>query len=157
MQFWRNLSDRERLLVIIAGVLFAIFIAFQAVAAPVVNWRAAQRRALDEAHSVYELVTLAGAQAAGAAAQDGDVDTPARNALAQSATAAGVNLIYVNVRPDGAVDANAAGVSPEALFAWMQAVERDYGLRVVSADIAREQDQASMVRAQLTFARRGGT
>lgn len=156
MEFLRNLSNRERLLILIAAGLVALFIALQGVVRPIAGWRADQDRALNEAEGLYELVNEAGAQSAGAAFAAGDSETPIRNALAQSASSAGVNLVYVNVRPDGGVDANIASVSPDRLFVWLQLVERNYGARVVTADIAREQSQPSMVRAQLTFARRDG-
>lgn len=156
MNFWRNLSDRERLLIMIAAALFAVFVALQGIVRPVADWRADQTRALDEAQNLYALVTEAGARRSGGDPAKSEAQTPIRTALAQSASSAGVNLVYVNVRADGAVEANIAAVNPENLFAWLQAVERNYAARVVSADIAREQDQASMVRAQLTFAKRDG-
>lgn len=155
MMFWRNLSERERLLIMAAAGLLALFVALQLVVRPAADWRADQHRALEQAQGLYTLVNEAGARSPGVAQAAGDVQTSIRAALAQTASAAGVNLVYVNVRPDGAVDANLADVDPERLFNWLQSVERDYGARVVSADIVRERAQPGAVRAQLTFDRRG--
>ena len=154
--FWRNLSDRERMLILGGAVIFALFVLIEGVAAPVMGWRADQRRSLERAQNDYELVAEAAGRAGGQATPSGDLDAPIRNAIAKSASASGVNLIYVNVRPDGAVEANAAQVDPENLMVWLQAVERDYGARVTAADIAREQADPTKVRAQMTFARGGG-
>ncbi len=152
MQFWKNLSDRERLLIAAATVLLAIVVVVAGVVSPIVNWRADQQQALNQAQGVYELVTQAGARG-GRGTSASQSSTPMRNVMTQSASAAGVSLVYVNVRQDGAVETNASPVDPAILFAWMQSLEREYGARVVSADIAREQGQAALVRAQLVFAR----
>lgn len=153
--FWQNLSDRERALILAAGVIFAAFFIYVAVITPVANWRASQHRALERAEGLYELVELAAARSSGAAPTASDTTTPVRNAVSQTASSIGVNLIYVNVQPSGAVDATASLVEPAALYAWLQAMEQTYGVRVVSADIAREQAQTELVRAQLTLMRSG--
>ena len=143
MQFWKNLSDRERFLIAAAAVLLAIVVVVAGVVSPIVNWRADQQQALNQARGVYELVTQAGARGrVGASASQ--TSAPMRNVMTQSASAAGVSLGYVNVRQDGAVETNASPIDPAILFAWMQSLEREYGARVISADIAREQMESTL-------------
>jgi type II secretory pathway component PulM len=155
MEFWRKLSERERMLLLAAAAMVGIFLFFQGLVSPIMNWRAEQERAFERAEGLYELVKEAASRASGAAAS-GDAETPIRNAITQSASRAGVSLVYVSARPSGEVDTTASQADPADLFAWLQGLEQDYGVRVVIADIAREQSQGSLVRAQLTLARRGG-
>ncbi|MEO1251888.1 MAG: type II secretion system protein GspM [Pseudomonadota bacterium] len=152
-EFWRNLSERERLLISVGGALAALFLVLQFVVSPVANWRADSRQALASAKGLYEIVAEAAARSDGAGPSQSDV--PAlRNALTQTAGAADVTLVFVNIRPDGVVDATVATTQPQALFDWMAQLRKDYGARVVSADIAREAGEPSLVRGQLSFAQR---
>jgi len=156
MSLWRNLSDRERALIWAAVAIFGAFFAYLLIVAPLTDWRAAQYHALERAEGLYELVEEAAARSAAAAPAASDTETPVRNAVSQTASSAGVNLIFVNVQPSGAVEATASLVEPANLYAWLQAMQQTYDVRVISADIAREQTETSLVRAQLTLVRRSG-
>ncbi len=154
--FWQNLSDRERLLIAVGGALAGLFIVLQFVIAPILDWRDDQRQRLNEAKALYEIVAEAAPRGRAMAAGAGANATPVRNAVTQSANAAGVSIVYVNVRADGVVDANVASAPPGALYDWIQLVRNDYGVTIETADIARETGNPEVVRAQLSFSRRGG-
>lgn len=151
--FWQNLSDRERMLVMVGGALALVLIVTQLIIAPINGWRADQRQRLEEAESLYRLVAEAAPRAGAKAASDADLETPLRSAISQSSSAAGVPLVYVNARGDNAVDANAASVDPALLFDWLQLLNRQYGVVVASADISRESGNPRVVRAQLSLER----
>jgi type II secretory pathway component PulM len=151
--FLERLTPRERIFVIGGAAFVAALIAAQLIIGPLLAWRsnAAERRA--GAEDLYRLVAEAGALGGGAASASisAKAATPVRNAIADSAAAEKISLTYVNARPDGAVEANATA-SSEALYRWLGALDRDYGVMVVAADIARESSGAGL-RAQLTLSR----
>ncbi|MEM8772948.1 MAG: type II secretion system protein GspM [Pseudomonadota bacterium] len=153
--FWQNLSDRERLIVVVGGVLAGLLAGFQLIISPIFDWRADQHRARQEAEGLYRLVAEAAPRATRNTETNVNTNTPARNAVSQTASAAGVNLIYVNARDDGAVDANAASVEPAMLYEWLLVLEKEYGILVRTADISRETGDPSKVRVQISLARNG--
>ncbi|MEM8936325.1 MAG: type II secretion system protein GspM [Pseudomonadota bacterium] len=149
-EFWRNLSERERILVKVAAALGALLAVSQLILAPLSAWRADQKRDLAQAESLYTLVTQAAAASPAGAFAQSDASS-LRAAVLQTAAEAGVQLNYVNVRADGAVETSAVLADPDTLFSWLDALRRDHGARVINADIAREPAQPSRVRAQLTL------
>ena len=157
--FWAGLSDRERVLIAVAGALAAMLALILLIIRPLNGWRADQASAAARSESVYVLVSEAAA-ASGAVVAQGparNASIPIRNAVSQTAAQSGVNLNSYNVRPDGSVEANAAATDPAALFTWLGVLTADYGVSVDYADIAREQVDPALVRAQLTFSRPGGS
>jgi type II secretory pathway component PulM len=154
--FLQRLSRRERLFVIGGGAVVALIALLQFAFFPLMRWRGdmAERRA--NAETLYLLVSEAGAARGGAAAAASSPKAaiPVRNAIADAAKAEKVELSYLNARPDGAVEANASG-APDAVYRWLGALGRDYGVVVVAADIARDQKDGGL-RAQLTLSRPGG-
>lgn len=152
---WRSLSERERLLILVASSLAGIFVLVQFVAAPVIAWRTEKSAALARAKENHELVMKASAFGKPANA-NADRATPVRNAVTATAGEVGVRLNFVNARPDGAVDAAAEAVEPDAFYRWISALEEKYAISVLSADIARDSVARDKIRAQLTFTRAGG-
>lgn len=154
--FFQNLSDRERIIVMAGGVIFALVILIQLIMMPILNWRADQADRARDAQGLYRLMAEAAPMAQSAGDTSVDNSLPIRNAVSQSASAAGVELVFVNARPDGAVDANITSADPTALYQWLQRARDEFGLVIISADIARENGNPSSVRAQLTFNRQAG-
>lgn len=155
-RFWRDLSDRERLLILIGGGLAVLFVVLQLVLSPVLSWRADQRRDMAAARNLYELVAEAAPLGIAANASAGTGAGPARNVVSQSATQAGVTIVFINARGDRAVDVNISAASPDALFQWLSVLRSEYNIVVDTADIARETGNPQTVRAQLTMSQRGG-
>ncbi len=153
-EFWTKLSERERLMVGVGGAVVAVFILIQFILVPIIGWRDEMGQKRDNAVAFYELVARASALAGGAGAStEAETSTPVRNVVSQSAARAGVELNFVNQRPDDGVDLNASA-EPAALFAWLATLETEHAIVVAVADIARESGDDGKVRAQLTLVRR---
>ena len=152
--FWENLSARERILVAVGAGLAALFIVLQLIIAPILDWRADKQRELASARGLYELVAEA-APRGGASAPAADGGVPVRNLVSQTASAAGVSIVYINARSDNGVDANISAAQPSALYDWLAALRNEHNIAVEAADIARETGNPEVVRAQLTLSRRG--
>ena len=151
--FWRNLSDREQVFVLAGGAVLALFIVVQFVIAPLIDWRSNQLSRVSQAESGFDLVVEAASRAGAASPGNKDLDTPVRNAVSQTASSGGVNLVFVNQRPDGSVEASLEDADPNALFDWLVLLDNRYGVKTVTADIAREQGDETLVQARLTFSR----
>ncbi|MEL6359785.1 MAG: type II secretion system protein GspM [Pseudomonadota bacterium] len=155
-EFWTQLSDRERQLIIAGAGVALFFVVVQFVVMPLLDWRKDRLAAAESAESTYDLVVEAASRkpvAQSSTASNPNASKPIRNVLSETATQSGVNLIYVNVRPDGAVDANATNVDPATLFAWFSSMEAGFDVRLLRADISREQSSPGTLRAQMTFTR----
>ncbi len=152
VEWWRARSTREQSLLLMCGALAAVMFVYSAVFAPALAWRqdAAERAAARETE--FRLVANA-ARLSSSASDSAGADTPVRNALTQIASQNGIELVFVNARDDGAVDAQIGDAAPDKLFSMIETLERQYGVRVAAADIARVSDGAESVRAQLTFSR----
>jgi len=152
-----NLTPRERAFVLGGAAIVGLLIILQFVIAPALSWRSEAEARRERAEELYRLVAEAGAVGGGPAAAgvSPKAATPVRAAIADSAAAEKITLTYINVRPDGAVETNAAA-SSEAMFRWLGALNRDYGVIVAAADIARDRSGEEL-RAQLTLTRPGGS
>ncbi len=155
-RFWRDLSDRERLLILIGGGLALVFVVLQLVLSPALSWRSDQRRDMTSARGLYELVAEAAPLGLAANASVGTDGGPARTIVSQTASQAGVTIVFINARGDRAVDVNITSASPDALFQWLSMLRTEYNIVVDTADIARETGNPQSVRAQLTMSQRGG-
>ena len=155
-QFWRDLSERERLLIIVGSGFAVLFVVLQLVLSPTLSWREDQRRDMASARGLYELVAEAAPLGVASTATVSAGDGPVRNVVSQTASSAGVTIIFINARGDQAVDVNIAAVSPDALFQWLSVLRSQHNIVVDTADIARETGNPEMVRAQLTMLQRGG-
>lgn len=153
--FLARLSNRERLFVHVGGGVIALLVFIQFMLSPLIEWRTSQREDLDRMRDLHRLVTAAAANA-GAPGQSGvDRDTPLRTVVTQTSQTASVNLNLVNVREDGNVEVVASTSDSAALFAWMALLESRYGVRVESADLARDANISGSLRAQISFSRGG--
>ena len=153
--YWAKLSQRERLVVTVGGALVALMAFFQFAVSPLMDWRGSRDRELSQARNVYRLAVQASASSGVAETASADVSTPVRNAVSDVALRYSITLDFVNVRPDGAVEANVGSAATDALFSWFSELETKFGVTLVSADIAREGDEGATARAQLVFARPG--
>ena len=152
--FWEGLSARERLLFQVAGGLAAALLFSLVILRPFNEWQAAQRKALQRAEGLYEIVVEAAAFSGNKSIEDAGTG-PIRNAVTATASSLGVELVFVNVRPDGAVEANAAPSQPSRLFQWLDILSRDHGFEITYADLVRDQSDQSLVRGRLILARKG--
>lgn len=143
------------MLILVGGVLAGLFVALQLILSPMLSWRADQRREMERARGLYELVAEAAPLGEVAARADANAG-PARTIVSQTADNAGVSIVFINARGDRAVDVNIASVSPDALFQWLALLRTDYNIVVDTADIARDTGNPQTLRAQITMSQRGG-
>ncbi len=157
VEFWRNLSGREQVLIVVGGALAVLFVGLQLILSPALSWREDQRRDMASARGLYELVAEAAPLGAAASASSSTGAGPARNIVSQTANGAGVSIVFINARGDRAVDVNIASASPDALFQWLALLRSDYNIVVDTADIARETGNPQTIRAQISMSQRGGS
>ncbi|MAW81208.1 MAG: hypothetical protein CMI63_13295 [Parvularcula sp.] len=140
MTWWTDLSQRERLMILIAGALAAVLFVSLAIVRPFADLRSDAARKAAAARDGYEL-TAAAAAVAGVsdttAPQDG---APLRQAVLQSARAAGIEVVRIGAESDGQLEIQAAPVNGDVFFEWLAQVQGNYGARVAFADIARGED-----------------
>jgi type II secretory pathway component PulM len=148
--WWSGLSSREQVLIAVAAAVIIAFLSLQLVLKPVADWRAAAAGRAADAESGYRLVARAAAATAPSTETDSS-QTPLRNAVIDTARALQVGLTFVNARPDGSVEFQAGPVAPERVFSLFAALQRQYGAKVVSADIARSPESIDHVRLQATI------
>ena len=154
--FWQNLSDRERLLLIVGGVVVSVCLFLLVVVGPVTTWRSNAMLRATTAERNYEMVRQAAAKLPTAASIDNvDSETPVRIVLSRTTNNLGFSLTSINPLPDGNVSASANNVSADQLFAWIGDLQSQFGVSVITADIARDADNPQNVRAQITFGRIG--
>jgi len=152
--FWQNLSDRERLLLLVGGIIVSLCLLILLVIGPAMSWRSASTERALIAERNYEMVRQAASQQPTSSPSDQiDTETPVRIVLSQTTSASGFSLTSINPLPDGNVSASASNVNADQLFAWIGDLQARYGVVVVTADIARDVDNPGNVRAQITFGR----
>ncbi|MBI1392534.1 MAG: hypothetical protein GC152_07315 [Alphaproteobacteria bacterium] len=154
-EFWRERTERERLILMVGGAIAGVALLLQAIYVPLANWRQASQASLGDAESVYQLVVQAAATAdlGAPAATSAEAAQPLRGAVTAYAQTQGVSLVFVNVRPDGAVEATAGPTPPEALFGWIRDLTEKEGASVIYADIARSAEGDGSVRGRLILQR----
>jgi len=154
-EFWNDRSPRERILLLIAAGLFAVGMVYYLVASPLGQWRSAMERDKEMATQTYSMIVEAASKGADANARvPGAVSSePIRNTLIQTARANAITLNFVNRRPNGDVEANVDAVEAAVLYRWLRQLEESSAIKAISADIAREQSNSGLVRAQLVFGR----
>jgi type II secretory pathway component PulM len=148
--WWFSRTARERLVMTIGGGVLAALLLVQAMVAPLLSWRASSTKKAADAEANYRLVAEAAATAAPPASGSA---TPVRNLLNDAARTLNIDLTFVNALPDGSVDVQAGPVAPEKLFELLAKLERESGVKVKSADIARTSEDPNRVRVQATLAK----
>lgn len=151
--WWEGRSAREQALLAVAGAMFALLAAWGLLLHPITNWTQTAAERADEAESGYRLVARAAANAA--PQKNGDVDgaTPVRNAVVKIAGDLNIELSFVNATPDGVVEIQGNGALPSRVFTMFSSLQNKNGIRILSADIARNSDNPSTVRFQATLSR----
>lgn len=145
--WWNDLSQREQYMVMALGALAALFLVLQFGVKPLADWRANTVERAQRARDGYEMVAAAaaiGGQASQAGAQN---QIPLRQALTQSAAAANIGLVRIGAAVNGQIEVQPEEVSGDRLFQWLAALQSQYGVTVVFADISRS--DSGLVKAQV--------
>ncbi|MEM9495946.1 MAG: type II secretion system protein GspM [Pseudomonadota bacterium] len=151
--WWNNLSERERVIVGGAGAVAALVLLFQFLVVPVNGWRTDAAASAERAQQGYRLAT--NAASVGASAQKTPAarnDTPLRQALTQSAAAAGIDLVRLGAEVGGQIEVQPAPLSPDLLYEWIATLQSRYGVAIAFADVSRS-DEGNVNVQVLVFER----
>lgn len=155
-EHWNGLSPREKIFVIGGAAIIIVFVLFQFVFSPVVDWRRDQERSIVRAEKLYELAVQASASSGTAATADADLVTPVRNVISNTAASRDILLDFVNARDDGSVEVTIGDTSTDNLFGWFANLESEYGVVLSNADVARNIEVQDVANARLVFSRLAG-
>lgn len=153
MKWWNDLSERERLLIGAAGALAAILVVSLLVIRPLAEWRSDAASRAARAQDSFELVAAAAATAGTRTEQAANAQTPLRQAVTGSAAASDIELVRIGAEVNGQIEVQPALMDGDRLFQWLGVLERDYGVSVTFADIARA-EQGGVNAQVLVFERR---
>lgn len=151
--WWDNLSSRERRLLIALTALIAIAGAYQLVFRPFADWSQSARGQAERARNAYDVVAAAASQARARSPASDYQNLALRQAVTQSADDANISLLRIGAEANGEIEVQVDTVSGEALFAWLNTLNSDFGVEVIFADISRADGGA--VNAQVLVLGRG--
>ena len=137
MTWWHDLSARERMLILVAGGLAGLLFLSLAIVRPLADLRADAARKAASARDGYELTAAAAAVAGGGEASAPQARAPLRQAVLDTARAAGVEIVRIGAENNGQLEIQAAPVSGDVFFTWLAQLQGNYGASVAFADIAR--------------------
>ena len=145
--WWSDLSSRERMLLTALGALMITFLILQFAWAPLNDWRDSEKSRADQARDGFELVVTAATQGQVSVSSTPRSQVPLRQALTQSASNAGIELVRVGAAVNGQIEIQPADISGDILFQWISVLRSEYGVSVAFADISRSDD--GLVKAQV--------
>lgn len=131
--YWRSLTDRERLLIGIGAGVLALTLVYFLIARPLVAYRDDSERAYIAARGVFETVQQRAAQLAAieenstgerTAAQDVSLRVAASTAARQ----AGVTISRLQPSEDGTLTIWAEGVQSGQFYRWLQILAEERGI-----------------------------
>ena len=145
--WWYDLSQRERLLIMAAGALAGILFVSLLMVRPLAQWRADAGDRAAAARDGYELVASAAAVGSPDAGAAPRANVPLRQSITSSAVEAQIELVRIGAVSNGQIEVQPQPVEGERMFRWLGALENQYGVKVVFADISRAEGGA--VNAQV--------
>jgi general secretion pathway protein M len=149
--WWTARTPRERVLLATMSVALVAFVLWFGAYRPLAQAHAAAERRYDAALSEQAAVRAAAARIRRLQAQATAPTRTAPPAEAVNASAAEAGLTLTRVEPEeaGGVQAAIGGVSSTKLFAWLAALQRDYG--VTPRHLTVIKDEAGGLSADATF------
>lgn len=153
-EFWSTRSVRERLLILLAGLLAAALLTNLLVVRPLLTAKSDAAASLAVASRTLDVVSAArpvsnARQTPGASGVAGE---DLRSRLVGLAAQRGISVSRLQSNERGAIIIQFDQVSVQSLFAWLEAAERELGAEPAQASIFS--DAAGTVRAIFEF--RGG-
>ncbi|MGF1456518.1 MAG: type II secretion system protein GspM [Alphaproteobacteria bacterium] len=163
MTWWTQRTARERVMIAAMGSVMVVFIAYQFVYVPLVDYRQTAERRAHSAEALYREVARGAAQVA--ALRETVETRPARPAGATmrktvtvSAYKAQITITRLEPQSDG-LGVWINDVAIRDLHTWIGVLSSDHGITVRRATISRPTDRSgadaqapAVVRAQLLFA-----
>lgn len=145
--WWNDLSRREQTMLMVLAALAACFLVFQFGVKPLGDWRERSATQAVQARDGFEMVVTAAAQGAAVGTEAPQSQTPLRQALTQSASAARIDLVRIGAEVNNQIEVQPEDVTGDRLFQWLSALQVQYGVTVAFADISRGED--GLVKAQV--------
>ncbi len=153
--YWANLSDRERGLLLGCGVLALLVFGWLLIIRPLEHQRASAARDLAAAQELYKLVADAAAEAkqlraAGDSNKTVDSGEPLRVAVALAARSAGVSISRIQPSDDGLLTIWADDVGSAAFYRWVTTLAQERQITPVKVSLQKS-GTSGRLRAQLQF------
>jgi len=152
-EYWQSLTDRERLLVQLAGGLAVLVILYLAIIRPLQAYERESERALARAENDYLQVASAAAEikaAGGAAKEAGRSQDPLRLAVAKSARAKSVQISRLQPGENGSLTVWIETVSSTKLYGWLQQLALEGGISPAKLN-AQKSRVEGLLRVQIQF------
>lgn len=152
--WWKDLSVRERTLLLAMAGLFGVIVFWFLVWRPVFAWHANGRLALDTAQTTASYVAQA-ADNAGDTGEGGVSGAALRRIVTASATENQVPVSAFQLSQSGTgLTVTIEAMPADRLYAWLGRLETQNGIEVVEARISQARAEA-MVQARLTLGQGG--
>lgn len=151
MSFWQNLAGREKVLVGIAGALFALVVGWFMILQPLMGYPGAQKRAYERAESNLEILRTGQAVLAGHTQTTKTTLslTEAQFRITKSAADQGLSISRRQPNGEDGLSLWFESVESPRIYAWLESLTRDYNITLVRVNVNRNND--GTVRAQITF------
>ncbi len=145
---FENLAPRERVLVLLAGVLVLLFILWQFILSPVLDGRASANRALETAKRDYQIVSNGVHKLP---AQNGGQTKTAftQNDIIEAARRANITISRMQPSDDGAVEIWLDDSPTLSIYSFLSDFDTRFNARTMKAQMTRRED--GTVAAQFIF------
>lgn len=157
--WYRNLEPREKLLVAVTSVILLITIFYIAIWEPVYNGLDQQQKLYNSQQNTLLWMQQASAEVkalkrSGASAKKRNSNQPVSLIIEQSASTAGLKKNLSKLESSGKTGAQAKleAVSFDQMLIWINALKRNNGVIISSANIERA-DKPGTVNARLSFSK----
>lgn len=155
MQWWSDREPRERALLTGVAALACLFVFFQFLVLPLINYRASAQDQYDAALAMLEDVEAGARTVQGIRATSGaQLKGTARTVVATTATELGLAITRFQPLETSELDVWLDDVSSQLLYAWIGRLQ-ERGIPVTRAVI--QKSDGATVSAQITFAGGPGT
>lgn len=153
-EFWSTRSVRERLLILVAGLLVTVLLTNLLVVRPLRAAKESAEASLAVASRTLDAVLASGQtpSAGKATGVSGVAGADLRSRLVELAAQRGISVSRLQSNERGAIIIQFDQVSVQPLFAWLEAAERELGAEPAQASVFA--DAGGTVRASFEF--RGG-
>ena len=154
MEFWTNLTDREKRLVSFAGALSFFVLLYMGIFRPLVAYHEASELELASAKNTYEAIAR-GAAVVSALGQENqqtsqNAQQPIRVTVSTAARATGVAISRLQPGDDGSLTVWVETVAPGDLYGWMNYMAVEGGISPAKVIIQKTAADGRL-RAQLQF------
>lgn len=153
-KFWLDISDRERTLIVICGVMIVLFIIYLFVVAPLSREKSAAQRAFVAQQETYERVL---ALAATTSQKRADVSAgmsprqPIREVATTVAHEQGIAISRIQPTADDRITLWIDQATTQEITRWLLTLENDHNWTATKVSINKNTDGSS-VRGQFEFA-----